>query len=172
MGLDNIPKQYPCKTQGTVVMTPRLNERGEPVKQQDGDDFHLVIDCQATQACGGCPYVNELNKQDKEALGNPVYGMFGTDCWYRGKYGNYLMEAIGYGDSDEFSFYGDNEDGTEKSSASCLTLAQVIDEAFDECDEEDGVYRMGGEDISPDLRYASWYLKWAAEFADGLVCWY
>lgn len=172
MGLDNIPKQYPCKTQGTVVMTPRLNERGEPVKQQDGDDFHLVIDCQATQACGGCPYVNELNKQDKEALGNPVYGMFGTDCWYRGKYGNYLMEAIGYGDSDEFSFYGDNEDGTEKSPSSCLTLAQVIDEAFDECDEEDGVYRMGGEDISPDLRYASWYLKWAAEFADGLVCWY
>ena len=154
MGLDNIPKQYPCKTQGTAVMV---------------DD---QIDCKATQSCGGCPYVNELNKQDKEALGNPVYGMFGTDCWYRGKYGNFLLDAIGYGDSDDFSFYGDNEDGTEKSPESCLTLAQVIDEAFDECQEDDGVYRMGGEDISPDLRYASWYLKWAAEFTDGLVCWY
>ena len=154
MGLDNIPKQYPCKTQGTAVM----------VEDQ--------IDCKATQSCGGCPYVNELNKQDKEALGNPVYGMFGTDCWYRGKYGNFLLDAIGYGDSDFFSFYGDNEDGTEKSPESCLVVAAVIDEAFDECQEDDGVYRMGGEDISPDLRYASWYLKWAAEFTDGLVCWY
>jgi hypothetical protein len=171
MGLDNIPKQYPCKAQGTVVMTPRLNKDGVALTEDDGSTM-MVIDCQATQACGGCPYVNELNKQDKEALGNPVYGMFGTDCWYRGKYGNYLLEAIGYGDSDDFSFYGDNEDGTEKSKGSCLTLAQVIDEAFDECDEEDGVYRMGGEDITADLKYASWYLKWAAEHADGLICWY
>ena len=130
------------------------------------------IDCQATQACGGCPYVTELNKQDKEALGNPVYGMFGTDCWYRGKYGNYLLEAIGYGDSDDLSFYGDSEDGTEKSKASCLTLANCIDASIDECQEEGGVYRMNGDDITPDLRYASWYLKWASEFADGLVCWY
>ena len=169
MGLDNIPKQYPCKTQGTVVMTPRLNKDGVALTEDDGSTM-MVIDCQATQACGGCPYVNELNKQDKEALGNPVYGMFGTDCWYRGKYGNYLMEAIGYDES--FDFYGDNEDGTEKSKASCLSVAQVIDEALDECDEEDGVYRMGGEDITADLKYASWYLKWAAEHADGLICWY
>jgi hypothetical protein len=171
MGLDNIPKQYPCKTQGTVVMTPRLNKDGVALTEDDGSPM-MVIDCQATQACGGCPYVNELNKQDKEALGNPVYGIFGTDCWYRGKYGNYLLDAIGYGYGEDFSFHGDNEDGTEKSKASCLNLAQVIDEALDECDEEDGVYRMGGEDITADLKYASWYLKWAAEHADGLICWF
>jgi hypothetical protein len=169
MGLDNIPKNYPCRTQGTAVITPRLNKNGEQMLEEDGSVM-TMIDCNATQACGGCPYKNELDKQDKDALGNPVYGIFGTDCWYRGKYGNYLMEAIGY--SDSFDFYGDNEDGSEKSKVSCLSVAQVIDEAIDECEEEDGVYRMDGHDITPDLRYASWYLKWAAEFCDGLVCWY
>lgn len=169
MGLDNIPKQYPCKAQATAVMTPRLNKDGVALTEDDGSPM-MVIDCQATQACGGCPYKNELDKQDKEALGNPVYGIFGTDCWYRGKYGNWLMEAIGYDES--FDFYGDNEDGTEKSKASCLSVAQVIDEALEDCDEDDGVYRMGGDDITKELRYASWYLKWAAEFADGLICWY
>ena len=171
MGLDNIPKNYPCMTKQTAVRVPRLNNDGEPMLEEDGTIL-MVTDCKATQAAGGCPYVTELNKQNKKKLGNPVYGMFGTDCWYRGKYGNFLLEEIGYGDSDDFSFYGDSEDGTEKSKGSCLTLAQVIDEAITECDEEDGVYRMNGEDITPDLRYASWYLKWASEHADGLICWY
>lgn len=170
MGLDNIPKQYPCKTQGTAVMEQRTNHAGEPAFDPEDGSPLMAISCSATQACGGCPYTRELDKQDKDALGNPVYGMFGTDCWYRGKYGNYLLEAIGYDGS--FDFYGDSEDGTEKSKGSCLTLAQVIDEAIVECDEDDGVFRMNGEDITPDLRYASWYLRWASEFADGLVCWY
>ena len=69
---------------------------------------------------------------------------------------------------EEFSFYGDNEDGTEKSPASCLSVAQFIDDTL----SEGGVIRGDGEDISSDLRYASWYLKWAAEYADGLTCWY
>ncbi len=172
MGLDNIPKNYPCKTQGTAVMEQRTNNAGEPAFDPEDGTPMMVVSCSATQECGGCPYVNELNKQDKGELGNPVYGMFGTDCWYRGKYGQWLLEAIGYGDSDDFSFYGDSQDGTEKSKDSCLALAQVIDEALVECDEEDGVYRMNGEDMTPDLKYASWYLKWSAEFADGLVCWY
>ena len=169
MGLDNMPTAYPCRTGNTAVLTPILDKEGKAYLEEDGS-VSTRVDCGATQAAGGCPYKN-ARRQDGMDSGE-VHGMFGTDCWYRGKYGNYLLEAIGYGDSDEFSFYGDSEDGTEKSKGSCLTLAQVIDEAFDECDEEDGVYRMGGEDISPDLRYASWYLKWAAEHADGLICWY
>ena len=151
-------------------MEQRTNHAGEPAFDPEDGSPLMAISCSATPACGGCPYTRELDKQDKDTLGNPVYGMFGTDCWYRGKYGNYLLEAIGYDGS--FDFYGDSEDGTEKSVGSCLTLAQVIDEAIVECDEDDGVFRMNGEDITPDLRYASWYLRWASEFADGLVCWY
>jgi len=44
MGLDNIPKQYPCKTQGTVVMTPRLNKDGVALTEDDGSPM-MVIDC-------------------------------------------------------------------------------------------------------------------------------
>lgn len=169
MGLDNIPKKYPCRTQGTAIQVISSDKMGEAILEEDGSTM-LLIDCKATQASGGCPYVDELDKQDKELLGNPVYGMFGTDCWYRGKYGNYLLEAIGY--DTPFSFYGDNEDETEKSAESCLLLAELIDEALSECTEKDGVYRLDGNDISSDLRYASWYLKWAAEFSEGLICWY
>ena len=151
MGLDNFPRQYPCKTQGTAVM---VEDR---------------IDCQATQACGGCPYMTERNKQ--ENLGTPVYGMFGTDCWYRGKWGNHLLSAVGIED-DNLNFYGDNEDGTEKSPESCETLAETIAEALtDNCDSN-GHIILDGEDIAPDLRYAEWYLRWASENCDGLSAWY
>lgn len=171
MGLDNMPYTYPCKAQGTAVMEPRKNKDGEDIIDPDTGEVWVAISCEKTQACGGCPYKNAYEKSGLED-GGRVYGIFGTDCWYRGKYGNYLLEAIGYGDSDDFSFYGDNEDGSHKSPESCLTLADVIDEAFYECDEEDGVYRMGGEDISNDLKYASWYLRWAAETCGGLAAWY
>ena len=170
MGLDNIPKQYPCTSGGTAVMEPRLDKDGVALTEDDGSPM-MVIDCEATQAFGGCPYTRELDKQDKALLGNPIHGIFGTDCWHRGKYGNYLLDALGY-DTDDLSFYGDNEDGTEKSKASCLSLANSIDASIDDCQEEGGVYRMNGDDVTPDLRYASWYLKWASEFTDGLVCWY
>jgi hypothetical protein len=153
MGLDNIPKSYPCKTQGKAVMV---------------DD---QIDCKATQACGGCPYVTELDKQDKTLLGNPVYGMFGTDCWYRGKWGNHLLE-MSDGLSEELSFYGDNEDGTEKSPESCELLADHIGELISEQTDKNGHLIAEGEDIAPDLRYAEWYLRWASEFCDGLMAWY
>ena len=169
MGLDNIPKEYPCKTTGTAVQVIKTDLEGQAVLEDDGSTM-LMIDCKATQECGGCPYTTELDKQDKEALGNPVYGIFGTDCWYRGKYGNYLLEAIGYDDS--FSFFGDTDDGTFKTPQDCRELANVIDEELEECDEQEIIHRLGGEDITGDLRYASWYLNWAAEFCGGLTCWY
>lgn len=155
MGLDNIPRNYPCKKQGTAVMTEDK------------------IDCQATQACGGCPYVTELNKQDKEAMGNPVYGMFGTDCWYRGKYGEYLLRASGYDPEEDRTFYGDSEDGTEKSVQSCIDLADFLESIIEEDADENGVL-LGDDDenLIPELKYAEWYLRWAAEHADGLVCWF
>ena len=169
MGLDNIPHNYPCKAGGTAVMAPRLNRENQPILEEDGSVM-TSIDCAATQACGGCPYVTELKKQDQQELGSPVYGMFGTDCWYRGKWGNHLLQAIGV--EDDKSFYGDNEDSTEKSPQSCLELADAIDGAILEAKAEGGAIHMDGENISPQLKYASWYLRWAAEYAGGLTCWY
>jgi len=166
MGLDNIPHNYPCKTRGTAVKVPRLNNENQPILEEDGSVM-TRIDCQATQACGGCPYTTELAKQDQTSIGNPVYGMFGTDCWYRGKWGNHLLAASGISEESN-SFYGDNEDGTEKSAESCIQLADMIDEIL----YEGEALIIQGEDARPDLRYASWYLRWAAEYADGLTCWY
>lgn len=166
MGLDNIPNQYPCKTQGTAVL-------------KDGQ-----IDCAETQENGGCPYVKELDKitqtynEDKTLFGSPVYGMFGTDCWYRGKWGNHLLEALGYGGDSEYSFYGDNIHQTEKSPESCLELARIIDDSIYDIErdnaerDEANIIRIDGQDITADLRYASWYLKWASEHTNGLICWY
>lgn len=169
MGLDNIPKNYPCMTKQTAVRVPRLNNDGEPMLEEDGTIL-MVTDCKATQEAGGCPYVTELNKQDKKKLGNPVYGMFGTDCWYRGKWGNHLLQHIGI--DDDYSFYGDSDDETEKSPESCINLAEAIDEALLESCDKNGHLMVDGEDVAPDLRYAEWYLKWASEHADGLICWY
>lgn len=160
MGLDNIPRQYPCKTQGTAVLVARKGRDGETLLEDDGTPS-LAISCEDTQACGGCPYKNALDKSG--ISGGAVYGMFGTPCWYRGKYGNYLLDEAGIG-GDDTNFYGDNEDGTEKSPKSCVELADLIDDVLSEND-------LSAE-ITEGLKYAEWYLRWASEECDGLVCWY
>lgn len=163
MGLDNIPKQYACKKKGTAVMVPRLNRDGDPLIDPDTNEPIMSIDCKATQEAGGCPWLAAYNASNLE--GGPTLGMFGTDCWYRGKYGNYLLEQLAVMDpmGEGESFYGDNEDGTEKSPESCLMLADIIDEALAD---------QFVPDIAADARYASWYLRWAADECDGLICWY
>lgn len=167
MGLDNIPKQYACKKRGTAIMAPRMNGDGEQLIDPETGEPMMAIDCQETQKAGGCPWLTELNKQDELIKAGRVYGMFGTDCWYRGKYGNYLLEETTNGDTmgDGFSFYGDNEDGTEKSPQDCRDLADFIDNICDTADEQD-------MELYQHLRYAEWYLRWAADECDGLVCWY
>ena len=143
MGLDNIPKEYPCRSKGTAVLV---------------DDR---IDCQATQAAGGCPWLNAGPPEEGRVL-----GMFGTDCWYRGKYGNYLLgEEMTMVDEDmtHLTFYGDNEDGTEKSADSCLVLADFI---------KDHITEVSDEENHNALVYAQWYLRWVAAECGGLVCWY
>lgn len=94
-------------------------------------------------------------------------GIFGTDCWYRGKYGNALLEEVTSSDpmGDNLSFYGDNEDGTEKSPESCVELADFIDGLLSAMGDDTEEYKS-------DLKYASWYLRWSAEACGGLVCWY
>ena len=140
MGLDNIPLQYPCRTQGTAVM--KVDR----------------IDCKATQQAGGCPWQNANPPTEGQVL-----GIMGTDCWYRGKYGNALLEELGV--EEGYHFFGDNEDQSEKSPESCIDLANVIDEALDLGGFEDDDWNNG-------LVYASWYLRWAAAECGGLNCWY
>lgn len=165
MGLDNMPNNYPCKTQGTAVMVQRTNHEGTLLTREDGSP-DMSIDCQASQACGGCPY---KNAHDKSGLNNAgVTGMFGTDCWYRGKYGNHLLTLAGV-DNDDYNFYGDNADGTEKSAESCKELAGIISQAIMDNDEQ---LVVDGEDYTDELRYAEWYLRWASEECDGLGAWY
>lgn len=137
MGLDNYPETLPCKDRGTAVFN------------DDGG-----VDCQLTQEAGGCPWLNANPPQEGR-----VIGIFGTDCWYRGKYGNYLLEEAGI----DGSFYGDNDEETYKSPDSCLELADMIREHL--ADVRDDEVRAG-------LAYAEWYLRWAGENTGGLNCWY
>lgn len=124
----------------------------------------MAISCKDTQACGGCPYKNAYDQSG--LTGGAVYGMFGADCWYRGKYGNYLLETIGV--SDDYNFWGDTDDGTIKSPESCEELADVI---ADELTENNNKIVVDGEDITNDLKYAEWYLRWVAKEYGGLVAW-
>jgi len=166
MGLDNYPHAYPCKTQGSAV----LDEEGR-------------IDCKVTQGAGGCPWQND---PDRPKDGS-VIGMFGTDCWYRGKYGNWLVQFLV---NTEETFYGDQEDATFKSPQSCLVLADLLKGALVELPDEHIRKRWftaeGGFDeetvanppqdrvdgVRHDLKYAEWYLRWAATHCGGLTCWY
>lgn len=166
MGLDNMPYKYPCDTANTAVRLPYTHkETGEPLLNEDGSVM-TRIDCGATQAAGGCPYTK---CRDEDDMGEgSVVGMFGTDCWYRGKYGNYLLERLDMNE-DEYSFYGDNEDATYKSPAACMELAEAMEESFYEhgqvVDEE-------GNSLNTDIRYAIWYLQWIAKYGLGMSAWY
>lgn len=166
MGLDNIPHQYPCRTLGSAVLSDRLDKDGNTVLDELTGIPMKQIDCDATISAGGCPYTIAKEKAgiDKGA----VYGIFGTPCWYRGKYGNYLLDKLDIYDSTD-SFYGDHVDGTYKSPESCRFLADAIEEAMT---EKNGSLIVDGEDLTDDVRYATWYLRWAADCTDGLSCWY
>ncbi len=165
MGLDNFPHNYPCKTQGTAVMVQRTNHEGVLLTEDDGSPS-MSISCENTQACGGCPYKNAYEKSG--LAGGAVYGMFGTDCWYRGKYGNHLLSLADI-DNDDYNFYGDNTDGTEKSAGSCVEVADMIGQTLV---DKDGKIIVDGEDLTSELKYAEWYLRWVAKECNGIDAWY
>jgi hypothetical protein len=167
MGLDNIPHAYPCKKQGTAVMTPRMGKDGNQLTNDDGSPM-FSIDCEATYNAGGCPYRNDFDKSGLS--GGAVYGMLGTDCWYRGKYGNYLVERLGiYDETEGLSFYGALGDNSHKSPHECNLLADAIEDALndsgDDLDED-------GNSLTKEYAYAIWYLRWSALNTEGLDCWY
>lgn len=156
MGLDNFPATYPCATQGTAVR-----------------DDAARIDCAATAQAGGCPWANAPDRPDN----GRVVGMLGTYCWYRGKYGEFLLSVLGIG--DECTFYGDDEEGTTKSPQSCAQTAQAIRAALERIDDAGLAARLGlqqesmsVEEFRTDATYAAWWLDWTAQVGDGASCWY
>lgn len=160
MGLDNMPKVYPCKPKASLI---------------DGK-----IDCDETKACGNCTWENEAIKNPSVTMAGRALGMFGTDCWYRGKHGNWLLsmlngEATSWIGNEEYTFYGNgHEDGSEGiSPKDCLAMADYMEEHT-----EDFIYSASKqfpeeiEGCKEDWNYAIWWLRFVAEFADGSATWY
>jgi hypothetical protein len=166
MGLDNLPAKLPCVTQKTAIYV-------------DGDP-EGVVDCAETAEACGCPFNVAKGRPETGA----VHGIFGSPCWYRGKYGNSLLEkvlGIAYDESEGMSFYGSNADGTYKSAAECLDLAETIEDAIAGIEWVDDPSKFdyietGVEAVSVthknECEYAAWWLRWVAENADGSYCWY
>jgi hypothetical protein len=151
MGLDNIPHVYPCRKNNTAVF----------VTHEDGSES---IDCEATQAKNGCPYVEHFGNVTEEIT--PTYGIFGVACWYRGKWGNAILRELS--EDDTITFYGDNDDESYKSPSDCIRTAEHIETLYEGTDH---VYCYD-QNVVPDLRYAAMWLRWVAEHADGSTCWY
>ena len=165
MGLDNIPHHYPCDRAGTSVRVALKDKDGNVLMDEETNVPMTQIKCDDTIASGGCPYKNAHAKSGLASGG--VTGMFGTYCWYRGKYGNYLLEALGI-DENEWNFYGDNEEGTFKTAESCRALADEMERVK----AEHGQVLMEKEDVTDEVDYAIWYLRWAADHCGGLDAWY
>lgn len=162
MGLDNIPKIYPCQKAGTAVMSSR----------EDGSSF---VDCDSTIDCGGCIYKiqTETDPLVKDTVA--VYGMFGTPCWYRGKYGNSLLHlAKTNGFSPPLDFFGTGEQFSEDEGLDvdeCITLSKWM---ADHTEKFAYIVETNGYDPRTlmDWVYASWWLKFVAKYAEGSSVWY
>lgn len=169
MGLDNIPNTYACQSKGTAVMVPQLDDEGKPVL----DDLGLPavsLSCAKTQEAGGCPWQAVLGERKGQAL-----GMLGTQCWYRGKYGYWLLEQLDMGLYGNM-LYGEGSDiGSGHISENDLhTIADAITEAYT---EEDGVTRLteiiiDGENRADDVWYLADWCRFTALLCDGAEAWY
>jgi hypothetical protein len=155
MGLDCIPRQYACKKLGTAI----LDEEGR-------------VKCSETQEKDLCPWKSQLAVSGVEQ--RVVLGMFGTDCWYRGKYAQALINEY----DAPFDFYGvdqgEDEDGNEEiglDSDQCLEMAEWMKDQVDLHDEyskEDGTEWEYRED----WLYIAWWLEFVANNCDGYYSWY
>lgn len=159
MGLDNIPKHYPCKTNGTAVMVTKIDQRtGEPYIDENGETVDQ-INCDATVECGGCPWHARLGTQAGGAL-----GFLGTHCWYRGKYGVWLLAQL---DINAEALYGDSD-----HEVTVPALRELIAEMDELVDYSEPIYDAEGADLRDDYRYLRDWLEFAAEECGGAMAWY
>ena len=155
-----MPHTYPCKTQGTAIM--------ERITLSDGS-VDERIDCVETVAAEGCPYTNASPPPGQ------VTGMLGTFCWYRGKYGNWLIRALNGQDPDDFTdmggddFYGTDGEGLYRPPEACRSLADQIES---DLAEQGGTLTFRDEDVTDEVKFAIWYLRWVADECDGMDAWF
>lgn len=162
MGLDNIPKTYACLEAGTAIK----NDKGQ-------------ILCEETINAGHCPYMNVKNSDHLIAGIKGVTGMLGTPCWYRGKYGNYLLDIIiDHGYKPPFTFYGPSSDDDDNMiyPDECLELSEWMKdhiEAFAKAaDGRSDNMGLTTNDLINDWIYAAWWLWFVATYCDGAETWY
>lgn len=169
MGLDNIPNVYPC--------------RDLAIK-----DEHGSIDCKATQECGNCTWKNEFENDPITKGLVPVYGMIGTNCWYRGKFGNSMIDNMNRYNSNfendmTYDFYGDDyEDSSSQggiSEEACIEMSNVMFQyaeawsfAVNEMVKNKELPEQDKDRYIKDWIYAAWWLKFVGEKADGSAIWY
>ena len=170
MGLDNIPHRYACERLGSAIKVNINDKDGNPIMDDRVALPMKRIDCDATIAARLCPHSLALEKS--MITNKAVHGLFGTPCWYRGKYGNYLLESMGI-EGDETSFYGNNEDATYKSASDCHALATEMESHV----KEFGYPALAPTDsdqdsLKDDIDYAIWWLRWVADECGGSDAWY
>lgn len=108
---------------------------------------------------------------DTSDRGMPVLGMFGADCWYRGKVATGMLGRLADASYDDCpggveAFYGDGE--CELSPEFCIAVSNWMKdhvEAYAQLVSDDK------EEIQM-YRYAAWWIGWVAEAGDGAGAWY
>lgn len=161
MGLDNIPREYPCKDKAT-----RVNGK---------------IDCVQTQDEGNCPWQNEKENNHMVKYIERVPGLFGTDCWYRGKYGNFLLdilhETVDQYEMHEYHFYGE-EDDKGLDTDYCFDMARWMRDNTEKFAFNAAKYietnKSNGElkDYIDDWTYAIWWLEFVGKTSNGSAVWW
>lgn len=161
MGLDNMPMAYPCVKENTAIMK---------------DDR---IDCEATIKANQCPYRREKESDPLTIDMRSVYGMFGTECWYRGKYGNNLLSQMKNHNPefpyDEDGFYGNTEEGISEDE--CLEMSETMfnfaESWIHYVDTKNTTQtREERKDLINDWIYAAWWLKFVGNYGEGSGVWY
>ena len=161
MGLDNIPREYPCATKAT----------------RDSDNR---IDCVKTQEENNCPWKNEKESSPMVKNIGKTVGIFGTDCWYRGKYGNFLLDILNdkvdQHEMHEYHFYGENDDGLNTDY--CFDMAKWMRDNTEQFAFNAKKYietNQPNEDVKDyinDWTYAIWWLEFVGKTSNGSAVWW
>ena len=77
-------------------------------------------------------------------------------------------------DDGDANFYGIDEDGLYRPPKECKELANQMESALD---EKGGILVVSeggntGEDVTDEVKFAIWYLRWVADECDGMDAWY
>ena len=161
MGLDNIPREYPCAAKAT----------------RDSDNR---IDCVKTQEENNCPWKNEKESSPMVKNIGKTVGIFGTDCWYRGKYGNFLLDilndTVDQHEMHEYHFYGENDDGLDTDY--CFDMAKWMRDNTEQFAFNAKKYieknQPNGDvkDYINDWTYAIWWLEFVGKTSNGSAVWW